>query len=171
MYELTLDNSSVFFWRLTLLCVLARLGISLVALGFVALRRRHRRLVFVATALLVLAVAGLVVTTLSPFSYYRRKIEPSIVVGEELYRRYSDYQTEHSRYPLTIGDVYFQGLDAFDVVANVRSDLTKCDGSREGCRVIDAGLSPDGLVVTVSDGMIRCGITNLERRWTCRDLR
>ena len=171
MVELTLDNSSVFFWRLMFLFVLALLSVSLVALGFVALRRHHKRLAFVAAALLVLAVAGLVYTTLSPFSYYRRKIEPSLAVGDELFRRYSDYRTEHGRYPLNIDEVAFQELDTFDVVANVRSDLTRCTGSREGCRVIDARLSPDGLVVTVSDGMIRCNITNLERSWTCRDQR
>jgi len=108
MYELSLDNSTIFLWRLMFLFFLALLGVSLVALWVAVGRRKGKLLGFVAATILVCAVAGLYHTTLSPFSYYRKKIEPSITIGEDLFRRYSNFEAEHGRYPLTIDEVYFQ---------------------------------------------------------------
>ena len=153
------------------LIIVAFLVTSLVGLCFAITRKKHRFLIFVAAPIFVSSMAALYHTTLSPYSYYRKKIEPSIVIGEEVFRRFHNYKEEYGQYPSSISEVYFAELDHFDVIVGLRQDATKCDGFGVGCRGIEVTVGDGELIVHIYDELIQCDITNLARSWKCWDHR
>ena len=171
MYELILDRSTLASWLGQFSVVTMVFLLSARGLWLAISKKRSRRLTVPAGLLCLGSMAVIALhTTLSPFAYRRRRLEPALVVGEELFRRYEDYRREQGRYPAAIGVVYFPGLDRFDRVEGVREGLPTCDPCGVGCRAI--GVKTDGkLVVEVYEELIQCNITDLSREWTCRDHR
>ncbi len=171
MYEIVLDRSTLAFWLVQFSVVTFVFFLSLAGLWLAIFKKRSRSLAFLAGLLCAGSVAVIALhTTLSPFAYHRRRLEPAIVAGEELFRRYEGYRSEHDRYPTSIGVVYFPGLDRFDRVEGVREGLPTCDPCGVGCRAI--GVRANGeLVVEVYEELIQCDIANLSRDWACRDHR
>jgi len=170
MYELVLDRSTLAFWLLQFSGVTFVFFLSLAGLWLAIFKRRSKGLAVLAGLLCAGSIAVISLhTTLSPFSYHRRRLEPAIVVGEELFQRYEDWR-EHGSYPASIDVVYFPGLDRFDRVEGVREGLRTCDPFGVGCRAI--GVKTEGqLTVEVHEELIQCNIANLSREWTCRDHR
>lgn len=171
MYELVLDRATWAFWFAQFSVVALVFLLSLGGLLPAVFKKRSAGLAIAAGLLCVGSIAAFVLhTTLSPYTYHRRRLESAIVVGEELFRRYEDYRSEHAPYPASIGTVYFADLDRFDRVEGVREDFPTCDPFGVGCRAI--GVKTDGqLVVEVHEELIQCDIANLSREWTCRDHR
>jgi hypothetical protein len=171
MYELMLDRSTLAFWLGQFSVVTIAFLLSARGLWLAVFKKRSRGLAVVAGLLCASSIATIAFhTTLSPYTFHQRRLEPAIVVGEELFRRYEDYRREQGRYPASIGVVYFPGLDRFDRVEGVRRGLPTCDPYGVGCRAI--GVKTDGqLVVEVHEELIQCNIANLSREWTCRDHR
>ncbi|MEM8535446.1 MAG: hypothetical protein AAGF95_31740 [Chloroflexota bacterium] len=150
---------------------------------------KRSKLLIVATAILLsVTVAGLIYTTPWVGWYYRRELEPSIALGEEVFRRYEAYWEEHQQYPTTPADIDLPELAYFDSIHGWRDDSTDCTDVRRRCKELRI-VSKEGrsasegtvlsepartvqgkLVVVVFDGMFRCPITNLERNWRCRDM-
>jgi hypothetical protein len=171
MYELVLDRSTLAFWLVQFSVVTLVFFLSLGGLWHAIFKKRSKGLALLAGLLCVGSIAVIALhTTLSPFAYHRRRLEPAIAEGEELFRRYEDYRREHGRYPASIGAVYFPGLDRFHRVEGVRRGFPTCDAAGEGCRAIQVETSGK-LAVVVFEELIRCDITNLSRDWTCRDWR
>jgi hypothetical protein len=171
MYELVLDRSTLAFWLAQFSVVTFVFFLALAGLWLAIFKKRSKGLALLAGLLCIGSIAVIALhTTLSPFAYHRRRLEPAIVVGEELFRRYEDYRREHGRYPSSIGVVYFPGLDRFDRVEGVRSGFPTCDPTGVGCRGIQ-GRTNGKLAVAVFEELIQCNITNLSREWTCRDHR
>jgi len=169
MFELILDGSTRASWFAQFSIAATVLIVSLAGLLLSILQRRSRGLAVLAGVLCASSIAIIAFhTTLSPSAYHRRRLEPAIVVGEALYRRYEDYRREHGRYPASIGAVCFSGLDRFDRVEGVREGLPTCDPFGVGCRAIGVRID-GGPVVEVYEELIQCDITNLSREWTCRD--
>jgi hypothetical protein len=190
MYDLTLDGSTMFWWFAMFVPIVAMLLIAISFLFIVAQIKRAAWWQWVAPIVLALmALGGLYHTTISPFWYYRRELEPSIVRAEEVFRRYELYREQHGTYPATPDAIEFPQLDYFDSVAGWRDAQARCNPGREGCTGLriqtQEAILPDGsvmfsepaqpgpgdLVVIVFDGLFRCEITNLERDWRCRDMR
>lgn len=169
MYELVLDGSTIMIWSKAFLIVVVIFSTSLVGLWFTSIKKKIRLLAFPAGLLFISSVVALFHITLSPFSYHRKLIEPSIVLGEKVFRCYSDYKKEHGQYPPSISEVYFTELDYFDVIAGVRQS-PKCDGFGGGCKGLTVRIDKE-LVVEVHHELIQCDITNLVRHWKCRDHR
>lgn len=171
MYELVLDRSTLAFWLVQFSVVTFVFFLALAGLWLAIFKQRSKGLALLAGLLCIGSIAVIALhTTLSPFAYHRRRLEPGIVVGEELFRQYEEYQDAYGRYPGSIGVVHLPGLDRFDRVEGVREGLPKCDPFGVGCRAI--GVKTDSqLVVEVHEELIQCDVTNLSRDWTCRDHR
>jgi len=171
MYELVLDRSTLAFWLAQFSFVTFVFFLALTGLWLAIFKKRSKGLALLAGLLCVGSIAVISLhTTLSPFAYHRRRLEPAVVAGEELFRRYEGYRREQGRYPASIGVVYFPGLDRFDRVEGVRRGFPTCDPHGVGCRAIQVETS-DQLAVEVHEELIQCNITNLSREWTCRDHR
>ena len=115
MYELILDGSTRTMWYLKAAAigmgVLFVLGLAL----FLLFRKRAGSLVKLTAFVGIGAIgAALFLAPLSPYAHYRRRLEPSIKAGEELFRRYEDYQQANGHYPESVDTVYFDDLAAFD---------------------------------------------------------
>jgi hypothetical protein len=163
MYELILDRSMLAFWLAQFSAVAIVFLLSVGGLWLAIFKKRSAGLAAAAGLLCVGSIAAVVLhTTLSPYTYHRRRLEPAIVAGEELFRRYEGYRREHGRYLASIGVVYFPGLDHFDHVGGVREGMPMCDPHGVGCRGIRVGTSGQ-LVVEVHEELIQCNITNLSR--------
>ena len=98
MYELILDRSTILIWRLMFLIVVVPSLVSLGLLYVAVIRKKSRLLALVASPVLGSMLSGFY-TTLS-YAYYRHKIEPSVTIGEEVFKRYENYKEEHGHYPL-----------------------------------------------------------------------
>jgi len=170
MYELVLDGSTVSAWFIAFGSVVLLFSLSLIGLWLAIGRCKSRTLALLSGSLCLISICAFSCTTLSPYVYYRRHIEPGIALGERVFQRYEEYKEERGSYPASIGEVYFAELDRFDRVEGVREQSPRCDGVGQGCRAI--GVETDGeLVVHVHDGLIACQITSLSRQWGCRDQR
>ncbi|MEA3377062.1 MAG: hypothetical protein U9R72_12790 [Chloroflexota bacterium] len=170
-YELILDRSTLAVWLAQFSAVASVFLLSVGGLWLPLFERKSRGLAVAAGLLCVGSIAAIAFhTTLSPFAYHRRRLEPAIMVGEELFRRYADYRSQHGGYPASIDVVYSPALDRLDRVDGVRQGFPACDPYGVGCRPI--GVKTAGqLVVEVHEELIQCDITNLSREWTCRDHR
>lgn len=171
MYELILDRSTLAVWLAQFSVVTIAFLLSARGLWLAIFKKRSRRLAVPAGFLCLGSIAAIALhTTLSPFAYHRRRLEPAIVVGEELFKRYDTHRSEHGRYPASIDVAYFPALDRFDRVEGVREGFPTRDPFGVGCRAIS--VKTDGqLMVEVHEQLIQCDITNLSREWACRDHR
>lgn len=188
MYELILDRGTILIWRLMfLIIVVIPFLVSLGLLYVAVIKKKSRLLALVASPVLVGSMLAGFYTTLSPYAFYRHKIEPSVTIGEEVFKRYENYKEEHGHYPPSVNEIYFAQLDDFDAVIGVRTDPIKCDGFGIGCRAMkvvtgrdvapavsasgEGALDDEGLTVHIYDELIECSITNLRSNWKCRDHR
>lgn len=171
MYQLALDRSTIMMWNTICLVAVTVFVGSLGFLYFAIANKKSWFLSCLSGLILVSSLVAIFHTTLSPYSYYRKKIEPSILTGEEVFRRYQDYEKEDGEYPDSIGEIYLAELDYFDLIVGVREDPTKCDGFGVGCRGIEVTWEDGELVVHIHDELIQCDIDNLTRSWRCWDHR
>jgi len=170
MYELVLDGSTVGKWYVAFWGTVIFFLLSLAGLWFAISKRKSRTLTLLSVFLFSISILAFFCTTLSPYAYYRQRIEPSITLGEQVFWRYEEYKEGQGCYPASIGEVYFSELNHFDQVEGVREYSATCDGLGDGCRAIKVDTDSE-LVVYVYDGLIECQITNLLREWRCRDHR
>lgn len=189
MYDLSLDQSTIFLW-LAMVVPLALLGIAALSGLIATLLYPCRWWLRGSMALLVLgALLGVSHTTVSPHWYHRIRLEPNIARGEEVFRRYAQYRAEYGRYPSSPAQIDLLEWDAFDHIIGWRVTTTGCSAGQRNCTglLIETreGIAADGTVqysapahpgdgalrVVVFDGLFRCEITNLQRDWHCRDMR
>ncbi|TKJ31752.1 MAG: hypothetical protein CEE40_00010 [Chloroflexi bacterium B3_Chlor] len=171
MYQLTLDRGTIVLWNVVFLLAVTIFVVSLGLLCVAIAKKKSWLPSSVAGLILVSSLVAIFHTTLSPYSYYRKKIESSIAIGEEVFKRYQDYKKEHGQYPDSIGEIYFAELDYFDVIVGLRQDPTRCDGFGVGCRGLRVTLEDGEPVVHVYDELVQCDIDNLTRNWECWDHR
>ena len=166
MYELTLAAETRGFWQLGFFFTLTVLAILLIGLRWaLSARRRGWMGAFGLVAVLVCLVV--VWLTFSPYTFVRQRIEPSIQAGEEVYRRYVEYNERHGRYPNSVEEVYFPELDQFHIIRGVREHSEECNSPGVICEALIISTTP--LNVQVNVDLISCNITNLDRNWRCRD--
>jgi hypothetical protein len=171
MYQLTLDRGTIVLWNVVFRLAVTIFVVSLGLLCLAIAKKKSWLLSSVAGLILVSSALAIFHITLSPYSYYRRKIEPSIAIGEEVFKRYQDYRKEHGQYPNSIREIYFAELDYFDLIVGLRQDPTRCDGFGVGCRGLNVTLEDGEPVVHVHDELVQCDIDNLTRNWECWDHR
>ena len=170
-YELILDGSTVRMWYLRLAVIGTLWSLTLALALFLTIKRRQKAALWLA-ALLGVALLGFLLSgaRLSPYAHYRRRLEPSVALGEELFRRYEAYRAEKGHYPASVAEVYFDELEHFDWIAGMEESPPRCDGIGLDCRTVRV-LTEEALAVQVYDRLIECTITNLSREWRCRDHR
>src|SRR5688500_10098537 len=99
MYELLLDRSTTIMWIIVfslpvILCILSLAGLFH---GIASHKSRIFNLGML--AILVVGAVSIFYTKLTPYSYYRNKIEPSVALGEEVFRRYEAFRLAQGSYP------------------------------------------------------------------------
>jgi hypothetical protein len=175
MYDLSLDRSTVIEWSVMFVGAATLCLLSLGGLASAIWQRRSRVLTLAMLVAFVLTAAALSYTRFTPQWFYHGEIEPSVALGEAVYRRYEDYRTQHGHYPQQLAEITFPELAHFNEVPQLGRSSAACDGAGGECRYLGVELpgaaGVDRLQVVVADGLFRCEITNMQRQWACRDMR